>query len=264
MIIASVVSMPPNIMTAAFDTTSGSARTATASRSTDGSAERRPARTCSSSWRIAADGCRGRPARRGSRRSRRPRCRGTSPAPSPRRRAVALARSRRPPRTAARRPRRADPPRRAVADAIDQVAGEHLHLGAEALLDPARPVRRRRTQLRCKRCWAPSSESMLRPTTCAVEKRGSSTVKADVIAHHPAGVLVRRDQPRPDGRHPGDRVARRAIGPAPPPRPARQAAPARASRACRRSSGEPRRSISERRRNGTKGTACHFGKQFGV
>ena len=75
----------------------------------------------------------------------------------------------------------------------------------------ARGPRRRETGRRTARgggrARSPSRLSMLGPITCAVEKRGSSTVNVVGVAHHLERQVVPGDQPAVERRDPRDRLA---------------------------------------------------------
>ena len=112
---------------------------------------------------------------------------------------------RRRPRPAARPARRAARPRAPSAPTRRSTSAATNAL--EALGDLARPVRRRRTGRGGGRGPTPSSESMLGPTTRAVENRGSSTVNVVRVAQHLDGRGATGDEVAADGRH-GQRPGR--------------------------------------------------------
>ena len=210
-IMPSVVSMPPNSRTAAFETTRRrpARRAAAASIESPGAASCRLPRTAVEVGERLTPGRRHRlaggdrvdgaddalvPAERGRRigraQAQRPRHGGDGERPGQRPAHLRL-------------PGRRDRP--------EQPRGLVLDEGGEALAHRVEPERRAKGS-RWRACSAPSSESMLGPTTCAVEKPGWSTVyvSASRITCSTRSRRVTSQAPRAGDHDTGSRSRRRA------------------------------------------------------
>ena len=201
----SVVSMPPNIITAAFDTTSSAVREPAASRS---------AGACSSASAHVAVEVAHRRAGVGARRARRECGDGGDdvgvPAAAPSRgrgrRARAPRRRRRP--TAGPRAPAAGRPSRPRVRGRSRSAVRPLDLRAVPLDDLARAERRARTRrggggARRRRATASTARRPARSVN-----RGSSTVKVGRVAQHPQRGRVAGDEPAGQRVDPGQRAGR--------------------------------------------------------
>ncbi len=178
-IIASVVSIPPNSSTPAFDATSGRVR-APASPATAATSDVAGSRSNAGSMDATSSANASAPVRPESRpavisvtaatmASYQPSAAAGSVSSSPSACTIATTES-----GPARSRRRSARPRASTASSSPSTSRSTISVNRA----PTAASRNGRANgSRCRACSAPSSESMLGPTTSAVEKRGSSTVK---------------------------------------------------------------------------------------